>query len=99
MRERYESIQYLKKEIRQWVEAAVSANLDQLDDKGRLDYPAFILIDELDRCRPSYAVEMLETIKHIFDISGVVFVQGEIVNILLKIKNSFLPTKQILIGL
>ena len=27
------------KEIRQWVEAAVSANLDQLDDKGRLDYP------------------------------------------------------------
>ncbi|WP_241496697.1 P-loop NTPase fold protein [Aeromonas caviae] len=32
------------------------------------------MIDELDRCRPSYAVEMLETIKHIFDISGVVFV-------------------------
>ncbi|TNI10580.1 hypothetical protein CF134_20500 [Aeromonas salmonicida] len=27
------------------------------------------------------------------------FAQGEIVNILLKIKNSFLPTKQILIGL
>ncbi len=27
------------------------------------------------------------------------FGQGEIVNILLKIKNSFLPTKQILIGL
>lgn len=73
-KERYESIQYLKQEIRQWVEAAVSANLDQLDGQGRLDYPAFILIDELDRCRPSYAVEMLETIKHIFDIKGVVFV-------------------------
>ena len=41
---------------------------------GELDYPAFILIDELDRCRPSYAVEMLETIKHIFDIPKVVFV-------------------------
>ncbi|WP_166507331.1 late competence development ComFB family protein [Aeromonas salmonicida] len=27
------------------------------------------------------------------------YIQGEIVNILLKIKNSFLPTKQILIGL
>ncbi|MGL5090940.1 MAG: KAP family P-loop NTPase fold protein [Aeromonas sobria] len=73
-KERYESIQYLKQEIRQWVEAAVSANLDQLDGQGRLDYPAFILIDELDRCRPSYAVEMLETIKHIFDIPKVVFV-------------------------
>ncbi|WP_429010287.1 KAP family P-loop NTPase fold protein [Aeromonas allosaccharophila] len=67
-KERYESIQYLKNEIRQWVEGAVGLS------EGELDYPAFILIDELDRCRPSYAVEMLETIKHIFDIQGVVFV-------------------------
>ena len=67
-KERYESIQYLKTEIRQWVEGAVGLS----DEK--LDYPAFILIDELDRCRPSYAVEMLETIKHIFDIPKVVFV-------------------------
>ncbi|WP_323882987.1 KAP family P-loop NTPase fold protein [Aeromonas hydrophila] len=67
-KERYESIQYLKQEIRQWVEGAVGLG------NGDLDYPAFILIDELDRCRPSYAVEMLETIKHIFDIPKVVFV-------------------------
>ncbi|WP_421225024.1 KAP family P-loop NTPase fold protein [Aeromonas jandaei] len=67
-KERYESIQYLKQEIRQWVEGAVGLS------EGGLNYPAFILIDELDRCRPSYAVEMLETIKHIFDIKGVVFV-------------------------
>lgn len=67
-KERYESIQYLKQEIRQWVEGAVGLS------EGELDYPAFILIDELDRCRPSYAVEMLETIKHIFDIPKVVFV-------------------------
>lgn len=67
-KERYESIQYLKQEIRQWVEGAVGLS------EGKLDYPAFILIDELDRCRPSYAVEMLETIKHIFDIPRVVFV-------------------------
>ncbi|MGN5073996.1 KAP family P-loop NTPase fold protein [Aeromonas veronii] len=67
-KEHYESIQYLKQEIRQWVEGAVGLS------EGELDYPAFILIDELDRCRPSYAVEMLETIKHIFDIPRVVFV-------------------------
>lgn len=67
-KDRYESIQYLKQEIRQWVEGAVGLG------NGELDYPAFILIDELDRCRPSYAVEMLETIKHIFDIKRVVFV-------------------------
>ncbi|MBM0490425.1 NTPase KAP [Aeromonas jandaei] len=67
-KERYESIQYLKQEIQQWVEGAVGLS------ERELDYPAFILIDELDRCRPSYAVEMLETIKHIFDIPRVVFV-------------------------
>ena len=33
-----------------------------------------ILIDELDRCRPSYAIELLETAKHIFGVDHVVFV-------------------------
>lgn len=36
--------------------------------------PLFILIDELDRCRPTYAIEMLEQIKHLFDIDGVIFI-------------------------
>ncbi len=31
------------------------------------------LVDELDRCRPDYAISYLETIKHIFDIKGAVF--------------------------
>ena len=35
--------------------------------------PLFVLVDELDRCRPSYAIEMLEQIKHLFEIDGVVF--------------------------
>lgn len=34
----------------------------------------YILVDELDRCRPDYAITFLETIKHIFDIRGLVFV-------------------------
>ncbi|WP_428820327.1 KAP family P-loop NTPase fold protein [Microbulbifer sp. MCCC 1A16149] len=33
-----------------------------------------IFIDELDRCRPSYAIELLERIKHLFDIDRLVFV-------------------------
>ena len=33
-----------------------------------------ILIDELDRCRPDYAIAFLETIKHVFDIDGLIFV-------------------------
>lgn len=31
-------------------------------------------IDELDRCRPSFAIELLEVIKHLFDIDNFVFV-------------------------
>jgi Cdc6-like AAA superfamily ATPase len=33
-----------------------------------------VLIDELDRCRPNYAISLLERIKHIFDTSGLVFI-------------------------
>lgn len=33
-----------------------------------------IMVDELDRCRPPYAILMLERIKHLFDVPGVVFV-------------------------
>jgi KAP family P-loop domain len=35
-----------------------------------------IIIDELDRCRPTYAVQLLERIKHLFDVEGIVFVLG-----------------------
>ncbi len=33
--------------------------------------PVILLIDELDRCRPDFAVMMLETIKHVFDVENV----------------------------
>ena len=36
--------------------------------------PLVVVIDELDRCRPSYAVELLETAKHFFTVHRVVFV-------------------------
>lgn len=42
--------------------------------EGERDAPLFILVDELDRCRPTYAVSLLERIKHLFDVPGVVFV-------------------------
>jgi hypothetical protein len=33
-----------------------------------------IFVDELDRCRPNYAIALLERIKHLFNIQGLVFV-------------------------
>ena len=65
--------------------------LDQRETKDRLkedftelsvavqkatERPLVFIIDELDRCRPTFAVELLERIKHIFDVPNVVFVFG-----------------------
>lgn len=36
--------------------------------------PLVIIIDELDRCRPDYAVKTLETIKHFFNIPNIIFI-------------------------
>lgn len=33
-----------------------------------------ILIDELDRTRPDYAINFLETLKHFFDVKGLIFI-------------------------
>lgn len=33
-----------------------------------------IVIDELDRCKPTYAIELLETIKHFFGVKNIIFV-------------------------
>ena len=60
------SIEVIKSKLADWV-----SKFEKQEGKS---LPIFIFIDELDRCRPSYAVEMLETIKHIFDVKGIVFV-------------------------
>jgi hypothetical protein len=44
--------------------------------KGPGTAPLFVVVDELDRCRPDYALRMLEEIKHFFDVPGVVFILG-----------------------
>lgn len=38
------------------------------------DKPLIIFVDELDRCRPDYSVQMLERIKHFFAIDNIIFV-------------------------
>lgn len=42
--------------------------------KSKPKAPLFVLVDELDRCRPSYAVALLERVKHLFEVNNVVFV-------------------------
>ncbi|MEF9956506.1 MAG: P-loop NTPase fold protein [Acinetobacter sp.] len=39
-----------------------------------LDKPLVFIIDELDRCRPDFAIRLIERIKHFFDIPKIVFI-------------------------
>lgn len=57
--------QDFKKQARELVDFALDGNPNK---------QVFIFIDELDRCRPTYAIEMLETVKHLFDIPNFIFV-------------------------
>jgi hypothetical protein len=57
---------------RQRLVVSLRSSLTELASQS--ENPIFILVDELDRCRPTYAVEFLETVKHLFDIRQLVFV-------------------------
>lgn len=46
--------------------------LTELSSKQKL----VIVVDELDRCRPDYALSLLEVMKHFFDVKNVHFVLG-----------------------
>ncbi|WP_067145443.1 KAP family P-loop NTPase fold protein [Pseudotamlana agarivorans] len=59
---RKKGIEEFKKSLKAYVETV---------DK---DKPVVFFIDELDRCRPNYAVKVLEQIKHLFAVPGIVFV-------------------------
>lgn len=54
--------------------AAVVERLGSAAENNGLIAPAFIFIDELDRCRPTYAIELLERIKHFFELDDCRFV-------------------------
>ena len=54
-------------------------NLRNLADgvtKESAGKPLIFIIDELDRCRPTFAIELMERVKHVFDVPNLLFVFG-----------------------
>lgn len=41
---------------------------------SKQDKPIVVFVDELDRCKPTFAVNLIERIKHYFDVPNIVFV-------------------------
>ena len=50
--------------------------MSTMDSRRKPDCLLVFVIDELDRCRPTFSIELLERVKHIFDVPGMVFVLG-----------------------
>jgi KAP family P-loop domain len=63
-----------KKDIKDFRDNFLSLVNSIGSNKKKINLPVFIFIDELDRCRPTYAIELLEKIKHLFSIKGVYFI-------------------------
>ena len=65
----YQGAQQTLRDFRDTLQDAASS---LSESEGGL--PLVVVIDELDRCRPSYAAELLEIAKHLFAVDHVVFV-------------------------
>ena len=57
------------------LKTALGSLVNAVTENGK-QIPIVIIIDELDRCRPNYAIKLLEEVKHLFDVEGIVFVLG-----------------------
>lgn len=73
------SVEILEDEIKDYTNKKKTVfefkhELERFIKKSESDKPLVFIIDELDRCRPNYAVELLEQVKHFFSVSGIVFV-------------------------
>lgn len=48
--------------------------VDEIRSVSGIELPLYIFIDELDRCRPLYSIELLEKLKHVLSVPGIVFI-------------------------
>lgn len=67
----FKDIEESKKSRKEFKEELIKYTKNILNEKNR--NKLIIIIDELDRCRPTFAIELLENIKHLFDIENIVF--------------------------
>lgn len=64
-----------RSQIREF-QKSLSELLHEIEANGGVSLPLVVLIDELDRCRPTYALKLLEESKHFFDNTETVFIYG-----------------------
>ncbi|WP_210499830.1 KAP family P-loop NTPase fold protein [Vibrio crassostreae] len=60
--------------IEEFKDVLVQLSIDYIKVNPSKSSPVFVLIDELDRCRPTYAIEVIECVKHFFNTKNFIFV-------------------------
>src|SRR5690606_38307585 len=58
------------KEFKSVLESFIEQNAQDSEKNANIIF----FVDELDRCRPNYAVKLLEIIKHLFTVPNIIFV-------------------------
>lgn len=71
--EKFEEYEKAKKSVTNFKEELFKVAEKQFKETSK---PMIIFIDELDRCRPDFAIHLLERIKHIFNVKNIIFVLG-----------------------
>ena len=72
--EQYRDLQTNRKQLIDRLWELVNCVYDNNTDA--IHRPIVFIIDELDRCRPDYAIKILERVKHLMCVSGIAFVFG-----------------------
>ena len=65
-------LQGFREQLAEMAEGLANKASKNFSDEQRR--PLVFIVDELDRCRPPFAVNLLERVKHLFSVPGVVFV-------------------------
>ena len=80
-------VKKLYDEVKSFRETALEKELNGFEDKKQTinrfksnlrdlcqDQKVYIFIDELDRCKPTFSIKLLERIKHFFNIQNMIFI-------------------------
>jgi hypothetical protein len=68
VKDKFEHAQRDKKALK-----AFKEHLTEFSKNVGNNKPIVFIIDELDRCRPDFALELLEQVKHLFSVEGITF--------------------------
>lgn len=72
-KEKIENYEKSKKSLKEF-RKELSSFANELAKKN--NKPLVFIIDELDRCRPNFSIEILEKAKHFFNVENIIFVLG-----------------------